>query len=166
MLFAGVLINGQIVNPNEANSSPSQITAIKGSSIWLHWNYTYIGDGSHSGGVFPATINYIEQIIGFSNTSQPTIQALVKRTGQNGVLTLASSVPAPFNGRVEVISSNSTLVIHDLQYNDSSYQFSSNVKVTIINRGIPRIRTYNLRPVVAITVNGMKFCNFLYLNGF
>ena len=166
MLFAGHLVNGQAVTPNEANSSQSQITAIKGSSVWLHWNYTYVGDGTHNG-VLPTTTNYIEQIIGFSSTSQPTIQALAKRTGQNGVLTLELPMPAPFNGRVGVISSNSTLVIHDLQYNDSSYQFSSNVKVTQNTGAGPVLNPYNLKPIVAITVNGIKFCDFLlYCNGF
>ena len=165
MLFAGVLVNGQVVKPNEANSSPSQITAIKGSSIWLHWNYTYIGDGTHGGGVI--ITNYTKQIIGFNRISQPTIQALAKRTGQNGVLTSESPMPVPFNGRIEVISSNSTLVINDLQYNDSLYQFSSNIKITQNTGSGPKLEKYNLKPIVAITVNGIKFCDFLlYCNGF
>ena len=158
-------MNGQVLTPNEANSSPSQITVNKGSSVWLHWNYTYIGDGTH-GGIVSITTNYIEQIIGFNSTSQPTIQALAKRIGQNGILTLLSSIPVPFNGRVEVISSNSTLVIHGLLYNDSSYQFSSNVIITLTSGGgSPAGSTYNLKPIVSITVNGMNFCVFLlYFN--
>ena len=157
------VVNGQMITPNEANSSPSQITAMKGSFIWLHWNYTYIGDGNHG----LVTTNYIEQIIGFNSTSQPHIQVLAKRIGQNGILTLLSSIPAPFNGRVEVISSNSTLVIHGLQYNDSSYPFSSNVKVSSDIGAGPVPNTYDLKPIVAITVNGMKFCDFLlYSNDF
>ena len=156
-LFTGSVTNGQVLIPNEPNSSPSQITVIKGSSISLHWNYTYIGDGTHSG-VFPVTTNYREQIIGFNSTSQPSIQVLAKRIGQNGVLTLQSSIPAYFKGRVEMISSNSTLVIRDLQYNDSSYQFSSNVIMTLTaGGGSPAPSTYNLKPIVAITVNGIAF---------
>ena len=49
------------------------------------------------------------------------MQALTKRTGVNCALSLESPVPAPFHGRTEVLSSNSTLVIHNLQYNDSIY---------------------------------------------
>ena len=130
----------------------------------LHWNYTYIGDGTHYGGAL--ITNFIEQIIGFNNTSQPSIQVLVKRTGQNGVLTLELPMPAPFNGRVGVISSNSTLVIHDLQYNDSSYQFSSNLKATH-NIGFgPKTNKIYLKPIVSITINGMRFYDFVtYCNG-
>ena len=153
------VVNGQIVKPNEANSSPSQITAMKGSTVRLYWNYTYIGDGIH-GGVF--TTNFIEQIIGFNSTSQPTIQVLAKRIGQNGILTLQSSIPAYFKGRVEIIPANSTLVIHGLQYNDSSYQFLSTVKATIDSGAGPVLNTYTLKPIVGITVNGMKFCDFLF----
>jgi len=47
-----------------------------------------------------------------------------------------------------VISSNSALVIHDLQYNDSSYQFSSNIKVDSVLSG-----DFTLKPVVSITAN-------------
>ena len=50
-----------------------------------------------------------------------------------------------------MISSNSALVIHDLQYNDSSYQFSSNIKVDSVLSG-----DFTLKPVVSITANGMK----------
>ena len=120
-------MNGQAVIPVEANSSPSHILATKGSSVWLHWNYTYVGDGVQ--GI--VTLTYKEQIVGFNSTSQPTMQALAKRTGANGALVLESPVPVPFNGRVEVISANSTIVIRDLHYNDSAYQFSSVVAVAL-----------------------------------
>ena len=126
----------------------------------MHWNYTYVGDGS-LGGAFPVTINYTEQIIGFNSPSQPSIRVLAQRIGQNGILTLQSSIPSPFNGRVEMIPSNSTLVIHGLQYNDSSYQFSSNVKVTTDVGAGPAPNTYNLKPIVNLTVNGMNTSCFL-----
>ena len=149
-------MDGVLFNSVEGKSSPSQISVNKGSSIWLHWNYTYIGDGNH--GV--VTINYIEQIIGFNSTSYPNIQILAKRIGQNGILTLQSPIPAYFEGRVKVIPSNSTLVIHGLPYNDSLYQFSSFVKVTIDAGAGPVLNTYNLKPIVAMTVNGMRYyCN-------
>ena len=149
---------GQAVKSNEANSSPNHVTAIKGSSVRLHWNYTYIGDGDHTG-IIPANLHYKEQIIGFKNTSQPSINVLAKRIGQNGVLTLQSSIPAPFNGRVEMIPSNSTLVIHGLQYNDSLYRFLSTVNVDIDIGSGPSSKLFHLKPIVSVTVNGMKiFC--------
>ena len=146
-------MNGKsILVPVEAFSSPSHVITTKGSSVWLHWNYTYIGDGRQ--GII--TVTYKEQIIGFNTKLQPTIQTLAKRTGQNGALTLESSIPAPFNGRVEVISSNSTLVIHGLQYNDSTYHFSSHVTVDLDAGAGAIANIYKLRPVVSITVNGKR----------
>ena len=157
--FIGLVVNGQLLNPVEAKSSPSHITATKGSSLWLHWNYTYIGDGP-SGAL---TIAYKEQIIGWNSTSQPTVQALAKRTGQNGALALESPTPAPFSGRAEVISSNSTLVIHNLPYNDSTCQFSSNVTLDINTGRSILLDGYNLKPVVSLTVNGMSICLVIFL---
>ena len=155
-------MNGQVISPVEANSSPSRIITIKGSSVWLHWNYTYVGDGP-SGPV--VTFNYKEQIIGFNTTLQPTIQTLAKRTGQNGALTLESPVSAPFNGRVQVIPVNSTLVIHGLQYNDSTYQFSSSVSVDTDAGGGAVTNIFVLKPFVSITVNGMSIYHFpLFFN--
>ena len=144
-------MNGQIT-PVEAESSPSHIIAMQGSSVWLHWNYTYGGDGLQ--GVI--TLTYREQIVGFNSTSQPSVQTLAKRTGQNGALTLESSIPATFTGRLQVIASNNTLVIHNLQYNDSSCQFSSNVKIDSVYSGTATTYDISLRPVVSITVNGMN----------
>ena len=154
-------MNGQqIISPVEVNSSPSHVITIKGSLVWLHWNYTYIGDGLQG----LITLTYREQTIRFNSTSQPSIQTLAKRTGQNGALTLESPVPAPFNGRVDVISANSTLVIHDLQYNDSTYQYSSSVIVDITPGG--GVVTKILKPIVSITVNGMSISHFpLFFRG-
>ena len=151
-------MNAQVLSPVEANSSPSHVSTIKGSSVWLHWNYTYVGDGP-SGPV--VTFNYKEQIIGFNTTLQPTIKTLAKITGQNGALALESPVPAPFNGRIDVISANSTFVIHDLQYNDSTYQYSSSVIVdTDTGGGVVFTNNYTLKPVVSIAVIGMSICHF------
>ena len=145
-------MNGQVVTPVEANSSPSHIIATKRSSVQLHWNYTYIGDGTYG----PTTFTYKEQIIGWNSISQSTVQTLAKRTGANGALILESPVPALFNGRVEVISSNSALVIHRLQYNDSNYQFSSTVNVILQpTGGGPSTSPFSLKPTISMTVNGM-----------
>ena len=153
-LFVGLVVNGQgVIDPVEALSSPSHISATKGSSVWLHWNYTYTGDGPSGPHL---TLTYREQIIGFNSTFQPTIQIVAKRTGASGALALESSVPAPFNDKVEVMQSNDTLVIHRIQYNDSIYQFSSNVKVDSNIGGAILSNSYELKPIVSITVNGMN----------
>ena len=146
------------INPVEANSSPSHINATKGSSVWLHWNYTYVGDGRDGRFV---TFTYKEQVIGFTSTSQRTIYTVANKTGENGTLALELPTYAPFTGRVEVISSNSTFVIHGLQYNDSNYQFLSMIEVFIrIPGGSPSSSIFNLAPTVSITVKGMtiKLC--------
>ena len=153
-MFAGLVVNGEkVVTPFEESSSPSQINAAKGSSVRLYWSYSYIGDGPHDGII---KSRYKEQVIGFNSTSQPSIQALAKRSRQNGALKLESPVPAPFSGRAEVISSNSTLVIHNLQYNDSAYQFSSTVKVDIDPGDLARTNEVCLKPIVSLIVTGKK----------
>ena len=130
---------------------------MKGSSVWLQWAYTYEGDGNH--GAYSSFYN--EQVIGFNSTSNSHIQILAKRIGQNGTLTLQSPTPAPFNGRVEVISSNSTLAIHRLQYNDSSYQLLSTINVTIQRNGTTTVSMTYIEPTISIAINGMKICSWL-----
>ena len=132
----------------EADSSNSTINALKGSSVWLHWAYDYGGDTRSN--------VYKEQVIEYKSASQATIQPLAKRIGANGILTLESSIPAPFNGRVAVISANSTLVINNLQYNDSSYQFGSYIIVEVDIGGGPALIKIQLKPNVNITVQGMN----------
>ena len=150
---SGMLVNGGIVSASEATSSPSHINATKGSSVWLHWNYTYIGDGRH-GRTVHFVSKYEEQIIGIKTISKPSIQALAKRFGQNGALVLESRVPAPFHGRLGVISSNSTLVIYDLRCNDSIYHFFSDVNVCI-NIGAGHVlHDFRLKPTISLAVYG------------
>ena len=133
---------------------PSSVTATKGSSVWLHWKYTYIGDETHFGGSL--TTFFREQRVHLNSTSETAIRTIAKTTGNNGVLDLESPIPATYNGGVEVISSNSTLMIHHLLYNDSTYQFSSYVNVDADLGAGARINIYNLRPVVSIKVNGTR----------
>ena len=143
-----------ILQLNIANSSPSHFVAVKGSSAWLHWNYTYIGDGAQR--KYLKGTCFKEQVIGFSNDSQIAVKRLAVKLGQHGALALEPPVPTPFNGRVEVISSNSTLVIHNLQYNDSAYHFSSTVKVEVNMGAGPTLNVFKSR-YTNITVQGMNF---------
>ena len=132
---------------NETKSSPSHVTSLKGSSLWLTWGYEYGGD-------IPGFITYKEQIIGFNSSSQAALQPVAKRTGANGALQLVPTVPAPFSGRLQVIPSNDTLVISGLKYNDTAYQFSSYVVVDVTIGGARSSSRGDLKPVVRITVNG------------
>ena len=144
----------------EVSSSPTLLSAYKSSPAWLHWAYDY---GGNVGG----TVKYKEQVIGFKAASNKTVQALAKRNGAYNVLELESFIPAPFKGRVEVISSNSTLVIHDLQYNDSAYQFLSNIVVDVdVGSGSILIQIA-LKPNITVNVQGAEvadnFISFTFL---
>ena len=163
-------MSGSIIRANEANSSPSNAIATKGSSVWLHWNYSYIGDGTHEENAHVIS-KYKEQLIGINCTFQPSIQPLAKRFGQNGALTLSSPVPSPLSGRVEIISSNSTVVIHGLQYSDSKCQFSSDIYVNINTGAETFLRDFSLKPIVSLTVIGtamsiQTFHTFLIVRNF
>ena len=163
---SGMLVDGSIISTFDATSSPSHINATKGSSVWLHWNYTYIGDGRHGKSV-PFTSTYKEQIIAINCTSKSSIQALAKRIGQDGVLVLESKVPTQYHGRLGVISSNSTLVIYDLQYNDSICQFFSVVNVRIDIGAEHVLLVFGLKPTISLAVIGNVLpvqCSFISLN--
>ena len=155
-------MNGGVVTTSEAYSSPRHINTTRGSSVWLHWSYNYIGDGRH-GRKVQFISEYKNQIIGFRSASQH-IQTLATRNGQNGALTLESPVPAPFLGRLEVISSNSTLVIHDLQYKDSSYHFSSDVNVNLDIGANHVLHDFRLQPIIILTVIGNVMTVKLVIN--
>ena len=144
-----------LLEPNIAQSSPSNITATRGSSVWLHWNYTVIDIGLYNH-TFHFSVMYQEEVIGENRVSNQNFRVLARKVGKNGTLRLESPLPAPFNGRIEVISSNSTLVIHDLRYNDSAFQFSSNVTLDIDLGAGPKSHIFRLKPIVSITVIGMQ----------
>ncbi|XP_065054125.1 uncharacterized protein LOC135682952 isoform X2 [Rhopilema esculentum] len=141
------LNKGQII-ANETKSSPSHVTSLKGSSLWLTWGYQYGGDAL-------GFITYKEQIIGFNSSSQAALQPVAKRTGANGVLQLVPTVPAPFTGRLTVIPSNDTLLISGLKYNDTAYQFASYIVLDVTIGGARSLSRGDLKPVVRITVNGV-----------
>ena len=105
------------------------------------------------GGVITTTM--VDHVIAVKNTSHPTRQTLARKVGQNGNFILESSIPAPFNGRVEMIAANSTLVIHNLQYNDSVYEFVSSIGVNIDSGSGNILNTFNLRPDFTVTIHGI-----------
>ena len=119
------------------------------------------------GGVITTTM--VDYGIAFRKKSQSTTQTLARKVGQSGILMLESPVPDPFDGRVEVIAANSTLVIHDLQYNDSEYAFVSSIRVTIDSGGGNILNTFNIKPEFTITVHGTTYtftCFKMYIKNF
>ena len=135
-------------------SSPNKILAKKGSTVRLTWAYIYYGNG-RSGTLH---LNYIQQLLGFNSTSHRYLQVLARRIGTDGILTVASPLPAAFKGRVQVIAKNSTLVIRDFRASDALYEYFSIVQVDLKHgMGGGLIRNYTLSPKVKIILTGMKY---------
>ena len=156
MFFHLLVENGKEVEAAEERPFQSSITALKGASVWLYWDDTNFESKTQ----FEALANsFKEQVVGLK-TSEQNFKTVAKRIGQTGPLTLEPSVPAQFSGRVEVISSNSTLVIRDLQYNDSEYQFVSNVVLESDSGGAILPEVVALRPSFKLTVLGKSGLHF------
>ena len=98
--------------------------------MWLHWNYTYGGDNR--------IVRLKDVTFGYKSRLQPTFAPLAKRTGAFGTLVKQSPISGPLNGRVDVIPDNSTLVVHNLQFNDSGSNFT-----------MPAIILYHVNPNIA-----------------
>ena len=142
--FAAILAGEIIIH--EKISSPSQITALKKSSVWLHWNYTYGGDHSN-------IIKFSHQSITYKSRYGSTPVELARRTDQFSAIKKLSSISDPIGTRITVISDNSTLVVHNLQVNDSGSNFSS--YVSRFYDGKPR--PTHLKPSVQLLVQGNSF---------
>ena len=84
---------------------------------------------------------------------ESTLVPLAKRNGPSGTLVKLSPIAGPFSGRIDVIQENSTLVVHNLRFNDSGTNFSSYIDVAF---GIGKA-TWPLIPVVTVEVMG-EFC--------
>ena len=144
-------MNGTAVTPIEADSSPSHMTVKSGSTVYLNWAYTYIGDGRHSLGA----TSFAQQVIWFNSASDAKFQVLAKKMGLKGNWTLASPLPPSFEGRVDVIQSNSTLVIRDIRASDALKTYHSRIYINMILTK-PTTLPYDLAPLVKITVTGME----------
>ena len=92
------------------------------SSIWLHWNYTWGGDAF-------SVAEYQYQSIRYKRRYGSTPIELARRKDQFSTIKKLSSISDPIGARIDVISNNSTLVVHNLQYNDSGSNFSSYVQI-------------------------------------
>ena len=120
---------------NRALTSPSQITAKRSSSLWLHWNYTYGGDNN--------IITLRDVTFGYKSRLQPTFAPLAKRIGAFGTLVKQSTISGPLSGRVNVIPDNSTLVVHNLKFNDSGSNFS--MRAVILFNHNPNIKIVDVK---------------------
>ena len=116
------------------------------SSVWLHWNYTYGGDIS-------GVLVYFHQNITYKNGLGSAPVPIATRTGPSGILSKASSISDPIGAKIDVISHNSTLVVHNLQYNDSGAKFSSFIQMKAQGPPYP----VDLAPVVTLHVKGKFF---------
>ena len=122
---------------------------MKMSSVWLHWNFTYGGDISR-------VLVYLHQNITYKNVLGSTPVHLATRVGPFGVLEKLSAISDPIGARIDVISHNSTLVLHNLQYNDSGAKISSFIQMQAQGPPYP----VDLAPVVTLHVKGKFLKNF------
>ena len=90
-----------------------------------------------------------EQKFGYSSGDRLTILA-VKR--QNGSIHVAEEMPEQFNGRIATAASSSTLIIHNVQFNDSIYQFASIVEARSFV--VPQFVSKTLLPRYSLSVTG------------
>ena len=134
---------------HENKSSPSHIITTQMSSIWLHWNYTWGGD-AHS------VAEYQYQSITYKSRYGSTPVELARRKDQFSTIKKLSSISDPIGARIDVISNNSTLVVHNLQYNDSGSNFSSFVQIGYDSATVKT--NFILKPVVTIDVQGELRC--------
>ena len=121
---------------------------MKMSSVWLHWNYTWGGDVEVS--------KFSYQSMTYKSRYGSTPVELARRTGSSGILSKSSSISDSIGARIDVISHNSTLVVHNLQYNDSGSNFSSFARIEA--QGGRAYYSVDLYPVVVtLDVTGECF---------
>ena len=136
------------IEPNISYSSPRRVIATEGTSIWLHWEYKYLGDTQQ--------YKFKEQIIGFNSTTDPVVVPLAKRNGSNGSLKLVDPMPSSFADRVELSSDKSSVVIKQLRFNDTKFQFFSYVTMEHIYPKYlrPFLSNFSLPPLKEVAVTG------------
>ncbi len=139
------MILGQ-VDINETSSSPANITALKGSSLQLHWSYTLVS------GAVPKYFTFKEQTCSVNDTLRNMVTVVAEKTTYTGQLAVASALPSSLIGRISVIASNNTLVINNLNYNDTFNRFYSTVVMVLVVSRADSI--YQLKPIVQVTVAG------------
>ncbi len=139
------MILGQ-VDINETSSSPANITALKGSSLQLHWSYTLVS------GAVPKYFTFKEQTCSVNDTLRNMVTVVAEKTTYTGQLAVASGLPSSLSGRISVIGSNNTMVIENLNYNDTINRFFSTVIVTAKFSGEDSSAV--LKPIVQVAVEG------------
>ena len=106
----------------------------------MSWNYTY------------SNWSLFEwQTAGYANGSRLNeIEVLARKNSSTGTLDVVPGIGALFTGRVSTVPHNNTLIIRNLQYNDSFHNFTSLVKTKSVST--PKL----LEPVIRIIVQGIK----------
>ena len=113
------------------------------TSWWCSFNYLH------------RTNNWIQQYI------SATFPSACKEDWTKWCSSFGITSTFPFHGRVGVISSNSTLVIHTLRFDDASLWFSCFVKVDVDPGGSRKTYAYGLQPLVVLSIIGIKIYLFV-----
>ena len=120
---------------NQPANPIQTITVTKGTSVRMQWVPSLQG------------CQLIGQQCGYLSGS--SLIALAGKT-RTGAFQAVSALPKQFAERVSAISSSHTLVIGNIQFNDTAYRFRCNVQAGFwISRGrsYPQNPTYNLQVV-------------------
>ncbi len=131
---------------NVASSSPASIRALKGSSVQLHWSYTL------DSAAFPKYFSFTKQTCSVNDTLRNMITVVAEKTTYSGQLAVPSGLPSSLSGRISVIRSNNTLVINDVNYNDTFSRFYSIVFTVVVSTS--NDNPVPLRPIVQVTIEG------------
>ena len=117
----------------------------------LQWAYTMVG------------CRLEEQSIGYA-FANGIMNLAVKASNKS--MQVVGNLPAHFNGRISTVAVNDTLVINNIKYNDSRYQFRSIVKAQDEVWGNQTIKK-TLLPNFILGVTGMclRLLDWLFLKG-
>ena len=126
-----------LVGQRPGTMSTRKIEVTRGLSVNLTW-------------YFSKSACFIqEQEFGYSSGDRLAILA-VKR--QNESIQVAEEMPEQFKGRIAAAASSSTLIIHNVQFNDSIYQFASVIKARSFV--VPQFISKTLLPRYILSVTG------------
>ncbi len=82
------------------------------------------------------------------------VTVVAEKTAYSGQLKVSGGLPSSVSGRISVVGSKNTLVINNLNYNDSFSRFYSAVVMTTFSGSAVAVA---LKPIVQVTVEGENF---------
>ena len=139
--------DAQFLQPHKEHSSPSVIIALKGSTIWLHWNYSYVGDTEKN--------KCKEQLVYCIGCHG--VRAILRRKGATADLKhrvdrpgALPGIPAYLVNRIKVFPNNDSIAMRNMTLSDAGVYFVSVVYLEVKNE------TNNQTRVLAVLLQPIK----------